>query len=153
MALIDITADVKIHNVLLAFIRLGRKDFRATLLRCRKPARADQRTHKIQQQGPRGPWPRLAASTLARYARQGKRRNRRILARLPNSLLATTTPDRMRLESRVRRWSMAHQDGPTRVGHGAILPQRQFLWISDDLRKAVRREFVRALFRRWLGVP
>lgn len=152
MALIDVHGDVKIGNVLLAFIRLRRGDFRQALLRLRKPARRDQREHKIRQQGPRGPWAPLAASTLERYARLGKRRNRRILARLPNSLAATVTPDRLTLKSRVR-WSMAHQDGPTRVGRGSILPQRQFLWISNDLRKDVRREFTRALFRRWLGIP
>jgi len=70
------------------------------------------------------------------------------LAKLPNALQSIVTPMSLKLRSRVR-WSMAHQDGPTRVGRGAILPGRQFLWISRDLIVIARRMFRETLWRRW----
>jgi hypothetical protein len=145
---IAVKATVKIGGIFAAFDNLRRTDFVQVFRKLRKPARADQRDHKYKMRGPRGPWTPLAASTLARYAREGKRRNRRILAKLPNALQAIVSEKSLKLRSRVR-WSLAHQDGPTRVGRGAIIPQRQFLWISRGLVRQARDEFKAALWRRW----
>lgn len=149
---LQINATVRIGPILAAFARLRPKDFRAVFKKLRKPMNKDQTEHRDQQRGPRGPWAPLAASTKARYAREGKRRNRRILARLPNPRQSILSAEALIIRSRVR-WSMAHQVGPTRVGRGSILPQRQFLWISKSLLKVARREFSRALWSRWRGRP
>lgn len=149
---IDISGTVNINGVLAALTRLRRLDVPAALRKLRRPMHKDQRDHRDKQQGPRGPWAPLASTTLARYARSGIRRNRRILGRLPNPRRTTVTAFALIMRS-VVRWSMAHQDGPTRVGHGAVLPQRQFMWISRDLIREARREFRRAMWARWLGRP
>lgn len=152
MSVQQVDAIVNINGVLAAFVRLGRADFTAALRRCRKPAHYDQRDHRDRQRGPQGPWPALAASTLAKYAKAGKRRNRRILARLPNARRAAITSLKLTLKSPVP-WSMAHQDGPTRVGRGSMLPQRQFFWWSTAFMKVAQNEFRWALWKKWLGIP
>lgn len=151
MSLVAISAHVSINPVLGALVRLGRVDFTKVFRKLRKPMHLDQRQHRDAQRGPRGPWAPLASSTKARYAREGKRRNRRILARLPNARITKVTHDKLTMLSRVRKWSMAHQAGG-RVGHGSVLPQRQFLWISRQLEREAARMFTRALIRRWLGL-
>ena len=152
MAQSEIYGEVNIGGILAAFVRLGNKDYTKAFQRIRKPAHYDQRDHRDRQRGPQGPWPALAPTTLARYAREGKRRNRRILARLPNARRTTVTSRALTLRSPVR-WSMAHQDGPTRVGRGSILPQRQFFWISKVLMATAKNEFQLQLLRKWLGIP
>lgn len=149
---IDITAKVRVGGIISALQRIGRVDLKQVYRKLRKPMHKDQREHRDAQRGPRGPWAPLASTTLARYAREGKRRNRRILAKLPNPRYTIVTSAMLRMRSRVK-WSMAHQDGPTRVGRGSMLPQRQFLWISKQLRREAAREFRRALWARWLGKP
>lgn len=150
--LINIRANVNVGGILAAFARLRRTDMRKALRQLRKPMHTDQKDHRDKQRGPRGPWAPLASTTLERYARAGVRRNRRILANLPNPRTTRITYNALIMRSRVK-WSMAHQDGPTRVGHGSVLPQRQFLWISHELRRKARREFRRMLWARWLGRP
>lgn len=148
---IDIHATVHISGILASFARLRRTDVRGALKKLRKPMHRDQRDHRDRQRGPRGPWAALAATTLERYAREGRRRNRRILGKLPNPKTTTVTAQALIVRSRVK-WSLSHQDGPTRVGRGSILPQRQFLWISREMLKEAKREFRRAMWRRWLGM-
>lgn len=147
---IQIHANVNVSGVLAALARLRTTDVRGALRKLRKPMHADQRDHRDKQRGPRASWAPLAPTTLARYARAGIRRNRRILAKLPNARTTTVTASSLIMKSRVK-WSLAHQDGPKRVGHGAILPQRQFLWISRQLIREARREFRRAMWARFFG--
>lgn len=147
---VEIQATVNLGGVLAALSRLRKTDVRGALRKLRKPMHKDQRDHRDKQRGPRGPWAPLASTTLARYARAGVRRNRRVLGKLPNPRVTVVTASSLIMRSRVK-WSMAHQDGPTRVGRGSILPQRQFLWISRELRREARREFRRAMWARWMG--
>ncbi len=92
--------------------------------------RADQREHASRRMGPDGPWPQRAASSLAK-ARRGRKRTRKPLGKLPTATTYTATSTGLRAVSRVP-WSGAHQFG-ARVGRGAQLPARPFLWISDEL--------------------
>jgi hypothetical protein len=148
--LIDVTGTVRIGAVMSCLNRLQRFDFKKVFKRLRKPMHKDQADHRDKQRGPRAAWPPLAATTRARYARLGYRRNRRILNRLPNARQTLVTAQELRMKSRVP-WSMAHQNGPTRVGRGSILPQRQFLWISSSLRAEARKEFRRAMLHGFMG--
>lgn len=149
--LIDVKATVRINSIIAAIGRLQRLPMTKIYKQLRKPMHVDQRDHRDKQRGPRGPWAPLAPSTKARYAREGRRRNRRILARLPNARFTKITAAALIMRSRVK-WSLAHQDGPTRVGRGSILPQRQFFWISKQLRRQAAREFRRAMWMRWRGL-
>lgn len=146
-----VKAEVQIGGVLLAMGRLLRINLKPALVKLRKPMHADQRDHRDRQMGPIGAWKPLAATTLARYAREGKRRNRRILARLPNSRYAIITADELIMRSRVK-WSMAHFDGPTIVGHGSVLPQRQFFWISDAMIRTAQKELTHAMWCAFFGI-
>ena len=143
--------DVNVGGLMAALHRLRPGNFKPVFAQLRKPMHKDQRDHRDKQRGPRSSWAPLASTTLARYAREGKRRNRRILARLPNARFTIVRSEELIMRSRVK-WSMAHQDGPTKVGRGAIIPQRQFLWISAALIADAKREFKRALWCRFWGL-
>lgn len=148
--MIAIKGTVKIGGVLAALTRMGSINVRAVFGQLRKPMSSDQDDHKIKQRGPKGPWKPLASTTLARYARLGIRRNRKILNRLPDPRRTKIDGRKIEIRSPVR-WSMVHQDGPKRVGRGAIVPQRQFYWISPQFLRFARREFRRAMIARFFG--
>lgn len=150
MIVIKATANISSVADALIRTRLRKRDLVAVYRRLRTPMWLDQRRHWKAEEGPRGPWAPLAPSTLARYAREGRRRNIRILRRLPDAGKMVVTSKSLTLKSPVR-WSLAHFDGPTRVGRGALVPMRQYWWISKTLVSDARAEFRRALIRRWRG--
>lgn len=98
----------------------------------RKPVRQDQTNHARAQEGPDGAWP--ARRTPSR---------RRILGRLPGAIRMEVRGPVIAATSKVA-WSGAHQDGPTRVGRGAVVPARPFLWLSDELLALAERSLVDA---------
>lgn len=155
MAIRFVSATVNVNGLLAALVGLKKLDVAKALKELRRPMHADQKDHRDHEQGPRARWQPLASTTKASYARRGLRRNRRLLARLPNARTAQIKQDTLYMRSRVK-WSLAHQDGPTRVGRGSIIPNRQFLWISRGFMKETQRVFKRALwiaFKRKLGIP
>lgn len=98
----------------------------------RKPVREDQRNHARAQEGPDGAWP----------ARKSGGR-RRILGRLPGAIRMEVRGPVIAAVSKVA-WSGAHQDGPTRVGRGAVVPARQFLWLSAEVLALAERSLLDA---------
>lgn len=127
---------------------LTRLDIKPALRKIRNHMRDDQRDHQKRRQGPGGKrWKRLAPSTRERYARDGNRRNFGLLGRLPNSKKSRLDHASVELYSPVK-WSMAHQAG-ARVGRGAILPQRQFFWISAKLEKKAAEEIEKFYMAKW----
>lgn len=94
------------------------------------PMKLDQKEHAKAKSGPDGAWPARAASTLASYAAH-HRKPGKLLGRLPIAVSYRATLTSVIGESRVG-WSQAHADGAI-VGHGAKLPAREFLYISDKL--------------------
>lgn len=98
----------------------------------KKPMRADQRSHSKQKEGPDGAWP--ARKRLGSGTKKARRRNaRKLLGRLPNAIVVKSYRSAVVAQSRAS-WSSVHQEGG-RVGRGAVVPRRQFLWISDELLK------------------
>jgi len=101
-----------------------------------KPLRRDQREHAQRQEGPEGRWPPPSTRTLTRL--RGRARGKKLRARAPR--LLGRIPSALRVRSNayavwaisMPHYSGAHQDG-ARTGHGARLPARPFLWISDRL--------------------
>lgn len=106
----------------------------------RGPVRQDQVNHARAQEGPEGPWP-------ARAPRPGRRRRgraRRLLGRLPSAIRLSVTGATIRAESKARRaLASAHQYG-ARVGKGAVVPRRQYLWISDELLRIAEQALIEA---------
>jgi len=114
----------------------------------KKPLREDQTNHKRAQSGPDEAWPARSPETIARA--HGKRKlPRTMLGRLPAAVSYKATPSALTGTSKVR-WSGAHQEGET-VGHGAHLPRREFLWISDEMMTLASNEVTSALVRAFGG--
>jgi hypothetical protein len=169
----DVKATVYVGDVLKMFRRLGKVDTRKVFLELRGPARFDQRKHDREEHSPSRKWPALAASTVARnrYARTsvrkgGKNKGKRytlskawtrpyakkLLGRMPSALRVNVTIRALTIRSRGKAGlGMSHQAGAI-VGHGARVPQRQFLWISPWLGEQARKAFEKALTKAAAGV-
>lgn len=134
----------------------------------RRPMKADQAYHMKRQQGPnRASWPPLAASTIAKrlqsmtasgkaFTKRGKmkksaqRRLGRVLSRkLLSGMKVTIKPKEMSVAARLK-WAGVHQHGG-RVGHGARIPPRPFIYIGDELLLSAKRVFETHLQRAWQG--
>lgn len=108
----------------------------------KKPMRADQIEHRKAKAGPESTWAPRAASTLA--VKRGKHKlPRSILGRLPTAVSYKASATSVTAESRVA-WSAIHEEGGV-AGHGARIPARTFLWISDKLMTLAESVLERAL--------
>jgi len=131
---------VNLRGLAVAEVHLGFLDRARAILRApdlrpawkliRKPVRADLRQHARRQEGPEGSWSPMSSRTKGR-ARAGRKRPRKLLGRLPGALTTKLERKRMILRSQVA-WSAVHQEGG-RVGRGARVPARPFLWASDKV--------------------
>lgn len=158
-----IDASVDASDVVRGLKKLGAVDAKEVLRELRKPFRRDQADHRKKQEGPDGSWVPRAASTVADIRRRagGRRRARklgrprgkpigrgRLLGRLPGALEVKIEGKNLIGRSRVP-WSLAQFEGD-RVGHGSVLPGREWLWISDDfLDRAV--EAIEKRMPGWFG--
>lgn len=101
--------------------------------------RADQKDHAARASGPDGAWPARATATASKLARSsrrylGKRRrksSKRPLGRLVTAVMYMASNAGLVARSRVP-WSGVHQEGG-KVGRGATIPARPFLWISERM--------------------
>ena len=149
--LLDVT--VNIRQVIRAFDRIAKLDVKKTFRDLIGPTRFDQRHHWRKDEAPDGHWPGLAPSTLERRSRPrginrktGRRQSwpKKLLGRFPTALQAIPSSKSLIMRSRVKRFSMIHQQGGT-AGHGARIPRRQYLWVSDWLKGQLKIYFERAL--------
>lgn len=107
-----------------------------------RPMRQDQREHARARRGPEARWSSLAPST-----RRKRRRRRRLLGRLPAAVTYRASADELRARSRAY-WSSVHQTGG-RVGRGARLPARPFLWLSEAFLRDAVEAFLDYVSRVW----
>jgi hypothetical protein len=119
----------------------------------RKPLRADQRQHARDKAGPGGAWPAKSPLTIARERRKKRRASRRgrvrkLLGRLPTVINMLADRKRVAAISGVR-WSDAQQHR-TRVGKGAMLQPRVFLWASPAMLKLARKVMADHLTSAWI---
>lgn len=122
--MIAVSGKIDTSQVVLGIERMGDKKLpRAIARELKKPLRLDQRDHARAQEGPDGKWPKRKAGG-----------RRRILGKLPAAIKAGTRGSLVYVESRAK-WSGSHQEGG-RVGRGAVLPARPFLWISPKMIEA-----------------
>jgi len=148
-----LSIEVDVRRIVGAFDKIRHLDVKKVLLDLRGPVRFDQRHHWRKEEAPSFHWPGLAASTLERRTRKrginrktGKRVSwpTKLLGRFPTALKLTADRHELVAQSRVKRFSMIHQEGGT-AGHGARIPSRQYLWISPFLIGQVRTYFEKAL--------
>ena len=164
--MIDVDAYVELRDVEngLRRMQLAGYDLRPVFRAVRRDLRADQRQHAREQRGPDGKWRGLDPDTLKKRTRQGtgrrhrgkmKRRRRKfgpLLGKLPRVFTISYTRSMIGGYARPK-WSGAHQPrsgaGSTRVGRGATLPNRTYLWASTGLLVAVSRKAVDYLTGAW----
>lgn len=152
--MIGIKATINLKPTFAMLKRVKNMDTRAVFKRIQPSAIHDQQQHDRATSGPDGAWPALAPSTIERRTRArglskaGKKRSwpTKLLGRLPKSLKPTASRLRLLVQSRVKEFSLIHQQSGI-AGHGARIPRRQFLWISPWLIERARVEFLRALSR------
>lgn len=150
--MVDVRAVVYLGSVRNLFARLSRLQVKKTFNELKGPAVFDQRHHWNKVEAPWGKWPGLAASTLERRTRKRGRdkkgRNRswpkRLLGRFPTAVKSIASAKSLIVESRVNRFSMIHQEGGV-AGHGARIPSRQYMWISQWLLQQAEKAFIKAL--------
>jgi hypothetical protein len=116
--------------------------------RLRKPMRADQRDHARKMEGPDGSWP-PRKKRLGRGKAAKKRNRRKLLGRLPGAIKVYARGEVVTAES-LAKWAEAHRTG-ARVGRGAKLPIRDFLWISDGLMTTAAAELQEVALRAFGG--
>jgi phage gpG-like protein len=157
--MLTLRLDLDARDVLKGFDKMstqGRSLGRA--FRVIKPEmRLDQKDHAAKRAGPDGPWPARSTGTSARQSRGrrylGKRRrksNRRPLGRLVTAITYSASNAGVFATSRIP-WSNVHQVGG-KVGRGARLPARPFLWISDRLIDRSELVIERVIVRAFEGV-
>lgn len=137
-------------------MRERRGSFKPVFDELKKPFRDDLRAYAAQQAGPDGRWEPRKASTTERYQhrfsqrrglRGGKsgpiqrklirRKSKKLLGKLPSAVTFKTFKGRggssgsIQAVSKVA-WSEVMNTGGS-VGHGAVLPKREFLFVSDAL--------------------
>lgn len=152
MGAVDVRAVVYVGSVEKLFVQLSKIDIKRAFSELKGPAVFDQRHHWNKIEAPWGRWPTLAPSTIERRTRprgrgkNGKNRSwpTRLLGRFPTAVKATASGRSLIVESRVKRFSMIHNAGG-RAGHGARIPSRQYLWISEWLLAQAQKAFVRAM--------
>lgn len=147
----------------------ARKGIRKVMRDLRVPLRADLKKHADHERSPDGAWPKRSAKTEARdrkrttVYREKRRRGRSgplqetrsprkaiaLLGKLPELTVSRTRLATLIADNAVP-FSGVHNEGG-RVGHGAIIPAREFVFLSDPfLEVAVEKitEFVHAGWRR-----
>lgn len=129
---------------------LARPDLRPAWKEVKKPLRADLKDHKKRRESPEGSWAPIASSTKARRLAGRNKRSRRLLGRLPSAIKLSYDRRRLIAGSIVKRWPQVHQWGG-RAGHGARIPQRQFLWVSDKLTEAAAAIIAKVLAKAGFG--
>ncbi len=135
-------------------------DLRPAFRKLRTPLRKDQKDHMRAQSGPGGRWPSLSTATREKRLKMGGRRGARtkkgklrksakrklnfmLTSKLLKGAKIKARQQEIRITSKVP-WSGAHQEG-ARVGRGANLPEREFMWISDPLFLQAQRKFAKHL--------
>jgi hypothetical protein len=154
VTLVAIHATVNIGSIKDMLGRIARIDTRKVFNELKGPMRFDERHHWRKSEAPDGKWPPLAPSTQERRTRprgrdkNGKNRSwpTRLLGRFPTALQILASKKSLIARSRIKRFDYIHQAGGI-AGHGAKIPRRQYLWISDFLTKETKRYFERAMAR------
>ncbi len=144
-----IGAKVDTKGFLAGVRRLQKTDGRKVFRFAKKPMRMDLRDHSKKMTDDGARWQPRAQSTLDRRGRKRGGKRGKLLGRLPAAFKITSGSEYVRATSLVR-WSKVHNEGG-RAGHGAQIPKRKFMWLSQVLIYAVRDLWTQAMKRAWQG--
>ena len=123
----------------------------------------DQKEHFENLEGTTSQWPPRASSSIRRargnkkksFTKRGrlrkaaKRRLRNQLGRLKTFWKFRVTPQFLEIASGAQ-WAGIHQAGGV-AGHGSRIPQREFVWISDDILRQFQDDYLNELIKAWEG--
>lgn len=140
-------------------LRKAASDLRPAWRELRQPLRKDQREHFRDQEGPDGKWPALQPESASKNFRRAKhtavKRRRRLPKRPSRKMLGKlrsfalkASRHRLRAISKIP-FSGIHQEGG-RAGHGARIPRRTHLWVSDQFERVRLLPAIgRHMLRKW----
>lgn len=116
----------------------------------KKPFKTSIKQEARAMRGPDGGWAKRKDSTKNRdrfkktttrkktgKSKTSRRRKGRILGRMPNANFLQPGRKSFKATSKIA-WSGVHQDGG-KVGKGAILPKRTFLWFTEGFLSVTER--------------
>jgi phage gpG-like protein len=149
------------------FRRLARAghDIRPALKEFKPIFAAELKQHFAQRQAEAGGWPSWAASYVERgknalkvntgtfgrrFTKKGTKRTRRLTSMLGKMATAFSWKLEgtfLRVYSKIP-WAGVHQRGGT-AGHGARIPQREFLWMSEASQKTLGDLIKAFLIKTW----
>jgi len=140
-------------------LRRAASDLRPAWRELRTPFRKEQREHFRDQEGPDGKWPALQSESKSRNLRRARRTatkrgrpmprraSRKMLGKL-RSFAIMASRRRLRAISKIP-FSGIHQEGG-RAGHGARIPRRTHLWVSDQFERVrILPAIARHMLRKW----
>lgn len=139
----------KIDGVMKALDRMGRIPKSAIYRRLKPQLRQELRDHGKRQQSPEGRWRALAATTLARRARAKRRRNKKLLGRLPNLWQIEANAESLKATNLVK-WSRIQDEGGRGAKH-ANIPARKFAYVGSRFLWIVSKAFLRACIGLFTG--
>ena len=120
------------------------------LQEAKRPLRTDVREHQRDLRGPGGRWPAISPATQRKRGRtkSGRQRWRRTLGRLPTMRqIRVIGGDTLIARPRLP-WAAVHHFGG-RVGRGARIPARPFLYFGADFIADIERALRAYLARTW----
>jgi hypothetical protein len=166
VSLVKVTWNDREVKAALKRMRHHRGSFAPVFKDLKKPWREDLKAHASRERGPDGKWPKLAASTSGRYehrssqrkrltgGRSGpvqkkliRRRSRKLLGKLPSAVTFRAKAGSIMGVSKVP-WSEIMNEGG-RVGRGAVLPKREFLFVSPAFQKLAGQKMAEYVVKEW----
>lgn len=137
-------------------------DPKALFKRNRPILRRDQKDHFDELRGSEGAWPSRAASSLrkvmgnkkksrtkkGRLRKSAQKRLRNQLGRLKTFWKFRQSKGELEVASGARKWAGVHQDGGV-AGHGARIPKREFVYISDDFFRQFVDDYLQEVVLQW----
>lgn len=142
-------------------MRRAGADLRPVLRQIRKPLRAELKEHAKSESGPDGAWPkrapldeRRARKRSLKSVTKGRGRKKRteevrmhqLLGKMPGLTTIRQRGQKLRAVNPIP-WSAAHNEGAV-VGRGSVVPQREFVFMSDDFLDLADREITNYLIER-----
>lgn len=140
------TLDLDLRDVFDGFEDISRaaRNLTPVFQRLVPDMRRDQESHFAEQKGTDAAWPPRAASTMKR---RGKSARGGLLGKLKSAFRVEFS--RVEIAAfEIVEWSGVHQDGG-RVGHGAVIPQREHMYMSTTFLNIADERIAKHVFGAW----
>ena len=140
------TLDLDLREVFGGFdaIKLASKNLSPVFQRLVPDMRRDQESHFAEQQGRDSAGPPRSEATLKRRKKSARGG---LLGRLKSAFVVEFSRDEI-AAFEIVPWSGVHQEGGT-VGHGAVIPQREHIYMSTTFLNIADERIAEHVFGAW----